>query len=148
MKQPTPFRDRLTLIALDKAHTIWSYKGFRKEFKEIYQLRIAFPNVHFAAFSATFPPHIVSYVQRILRLKLPTKIITYNGRRTNIDILVAEQPRRKTFKPLLDLIPIKINSVRRGQSSTRIRLSVATIPALTRRQKMQCIDLSQWGTPE
>ena len=141
MTQPTPFRDRLTLIALDKAHTIWSYKGFRKEFKEIYQLRIAFPNVHFAAFSATFPPHIVSYVQRILRLKL-------HGRRTYIDILVAEQPRRKTFKPLLDLIPIKINSVRRGQSSTRIRLSVATIPALTRRQKMQCIDLSQWGTPE
>jgi len=111
MKQPTPFRDKLTLIALDEAHTIWSYKGFRKEFKEIHQFRIAFPNVPFAAFSATFPPHIVSYVQRILRLKLPTKIITYNGRRTNINILVAEQPSRKTFKPLLDLIPDKINAI-------------------------------------
>ncbi|TMC20419.1 MAG: hypothetical protein E6J34_12735 [Chloroflexi bacterium] len=111
MKHPTPFRDKLTLIALDEAHTIWSYKGFRKEFSEVHQLRIAFPKVPFAAFSATFPPHIVSYVQQTLRLKLPTKIITYNGRRTNINILVAEQPSRKTFEPLLDLIPAKINAI-------------------------------------
>src|SRR5579859_2018464 len=105
MKAKSTFRDNLTLIALDEAHTIWSYRNFRKEFSHIKDLRIAFPSTPWAVLSATFPPHIVSYVQQTLNLKLPSDIITTKGRRTNIDILLAELPGRTKYSPLLDLIP-------------------------------------------
>ena len=98
------FMKRLTLIAADEAHTIWGWT-FRKQFKQIGQVRIVLPNVPFAAFSATFPPHVIGYVQKACKMQRPSDVITINGRRRNINILVAVQPNRRTFEPLLDLIP-------------------------------------------
>jgi Helicase conserved C-terminal domain len=95
---------RLTLVAADEAHTIWGWT-FRKQFRQIGYIRTALPNVPFAAFSATFPPHVVGYVQKVCRMKLPSDIITVNGRRRNINILVTVQPSRTSYDPLLDLIP-------------------------------------------
>jgi superfamily II DNA helicase RecQ len=86
------FMKRLTLIAADEAHTIWGWT-FRKQFKNIRQIRIACPNVPFAAFSATFPPHVMGYVQRAAGMKTPSDVITIKGRRRNINLLVAVQPR-------------------------------------------------------
>jgi len=104
-KQPDcAFMKQLTLVAADEAHTIWGWT-FRKQFKDIGYVRTVLPNVPFAAFSATFPPHVVGYVQKVCHMKLPTHILTINGRRRNINILIAEQPSRRSYDPLLDLLP-------------------------------------------
>ena len=95
---------QITLVAADEAHTIWGWT-FRKQFKNIGQVRLAIPKVPFAAFSATFPPHVVGYVQKVCKMNCPSDVITVNGRRRNINILVAVQPTRRTYEPILNLIP-------------------------------------------
>jgi hypothetical protein len=74
-------------------------------FKDIKLLREAFPNVPNMVMSATLPPHVMSYVHTMLGLKKPTDLIVANGRRTNINLIVAEQKSQTDFEPLLDLIP-------------------------------------------
>src|SRR5436309_3175519 len=99
------FKDNLVLTALDEAHTVWDWSSFRKLFKRIGSLRQCLAHVRFVAVSATFPPHVVAYVHRVCRMMTPASIITVNGRRTNINLLVAVQPADKSLDPLLDLIP-------------------------------------------
>jgi superfamily II DNA/RNA helicase len=98
------FKDNLVLIALDEGHTVWDWVSFRKLFKKIGNLRVCFAHIPFVAVSATFPPHVVAYVHRVCRMNTPASIITTNGRRTNINLLVAVQPN-KGLDPLLELIP-------------------------------------------
>ena len=62
-KTKTEFKKRLVLIAIDEAHTAWDYELFRPAFSILNHMHPAFPNVPMAAMSATFAPHIVSYVQ-------------------------------------------------------------------------------------
>jgi superfamily II DNA/RNA helicase len=96
---------------MDEAHTIWGYKNFRKVFKHIGKLRALFPDVPFLALSATLPPHVVAYIHTVCRMKTPCGIVVVNGRRDNINLLIAEQPTMNSFKPLLKLIPRRITNV-------------------------------------
>ena len=105
LRKPNEFRKHLTLIAMDEAHTVWGYRRFRSEFKNIGKIRSFFPDIPFAALSATLPPHVIAYIQRVCKMKTPSDVITVNGRRVNIDIIVREQGGRFNFDPLLDLIP-------------------------------------------
>jgi superfamily II DNA/RNA helicase len=105
VRKNTVFKKNLCTIAMDEAHTIWGYRKFRKQFRHVGKLRTLFPNVPFVALSATFPPHIVAYVQRVCNMKLDSKMITVNGRRTNIDLVVMEQHGKENIDQLLDLIP-------------------------------------------
>jgi superfamily II DNA/RNA helicase len=105
VRKDNVFKKNLCLIAMDEAHTIWGYRKFRRQFKHVGNLRSLFPQVPFAALSATFPPHIVEYVRRVCNMKSPTNIITVNGRRNNIHLLVAEQHGKDNIDQLLELIP-------------------------------------------
>ena len=105
MRRQSEFKKRLVLIAIDEAHTAWDWGPFRPAFSIILnRLRPAFPGVPIAAMSATFPPHVVSYVQKLARMQLPSALVTVGGRRTNIDIVVAEQHSQTDFRPLIDTI--------------------------------------------
>ena len=104
------FKDNLVLIALDEAHCVWDWESFRKAFKYVGSLRLCFAQVPFTAVSATFPPHVVAYAHKVLKMKRPACIITVNGRRANIDVMVAIQPPGKSHQPLLDLIPETISA--------------------------------------
>src|SRR5579859_1467319 len=99
MKKPnSEFKKQLVLIAIDEAHTAWDWGPFRPAFSTILnRLRPAFPRVPIAAMSATFPPHVVSYLQRTARMQLPSALVTVGGRRNNIDIIVAEQSSKTDF---------------------------------------------------
>jgi len=105
VRKDNVFKKNLCAIAMDEAHTIWGYRKFRRQFRHVGKLRSLFPNVPFAALSATFPPYIVNYVRRVCNMKLNTKMITVNGRRTNIDLLVSEQHGQNNYDQLLELIP-------------------------------------------
>jgi len=98
------FMKQLTLIAADEVHTIWGWT-FHKQFRQIGQVRIVLPNVPFTAFSATFPPHVIGYVQKVCKMNLPSDIITINGHWCNINIMIVVQPSRRTHESMLDLIP-------------------------------------------
>jgi superfamily II DNA helicase RecQ len=81
---------QLTLIAADEAHTIWGWT-FRKQFKQIGQVRIALSNIPFTTFSTIFPSHVVGYVQKACKMNRPSDIIIINNRQCNINILIAIQ---------------------------------------------------------
>jgi superfamily II DNA/RNA helicase len=105
VRKDNVFKKNLCCIAMDEAHTIWGYRKFRKQFRHVGKLRTLFPNTPFVGLSATFPPYIVAYVRRVCNMKLDTKMITVNGRRTNINLLVKEQHGKENFEQLLDMIP-------------------------------------------
>ena len=99
------FRQNLTLIAMDEAHTVWGYRRFRSEFKHLGKLRKVFPDIPFAALSATLPPHIMSCIHETCALQTPCDLITTKGRRKNINLIVTELESRNNFEPMLELIP-------------------------------------------
>src|ERR1700685_2855051 len=103
-KTPSKFRDNLVLIALDEAHTPWEW-DFRQAFKYVGHLRLCFPNVPLAAMSATFAPHTIGYVRSLAKMKTPSRVITVNGRRPNLNTIVSVMPPKNSIEPLLDRIP-------------------------------------------
>ena len=105
IRKDNVFKKNLCTIAMDEAHTIWGYRKFRRQFRHVGKLRSLFLNVPFAALSATFPLYIVNYMRRVCNMKLNTKIITVNGCRTNINLLVLKQHGQNNFDQLLELIP-------------------------------------------
>ena len=105
------FNRNLVLITMDEAHSLWDYDGFRPHLKCLGILRILYPNVPWLATSGTFPPHVVAYTCSTIGMKNPTDIINVNGRRTNINIIVAAKPMlKKDIRPILALIPPKAKS--------------------------------------
>ena len=46
-------------------------------------------------------------------MKTPSDVITTKGRRRNINLLVTLQPNRRTFQPLLDMVPKNEDELRR-----------------------------------
>lgn len=106
VRENNAFNKNLTLVAMDEAHTVSAYRRFRSQFKQIGKVRDCFPEIPFAAFSATLPPHIVAYVRKVCKMRNDIDMITVNGRRSNIDILVTEQYSPKQLDQLVDrLIP-------------------------------------------
>ena len=67
---------RISLFAVDEAHCIslWGHQ-FRPEYREIKRLREKFPNVPFAAFTATASRRVRKDIVTELRLKDPTEFI-------------------------------------------------------------------------
>ena len=88
---------------------VWSRTSpgsqFHKLFKRIGSLRLCLLYVPFVTVSATFPAHVIAYVHTVCKMKAPACLITVNGRRPNINLLVAVQPADKSLDPLLDMIP-------------------------------------------
>ncbi|HEU0046041.1 MAG TPA: DEAD/DEAH box helicase, partial [Nitrososphaera sp.] len=105
MKKLTTFAENLVLLSVDEAHMIFDYQNFRPHYAYLGRLRVAFPNVPIAAFSATFPPPAVSRCQKILGMTTPSDCVTLFGRRYNINILIAEQPSQLDSRPILELLP-------------------------------------------
>jgi hypothetical protein len=110
-KQKNKFKDNLILIAIDEAHTLWAWQGFRKAFAMLRELRSCFPKTPVCALSATFPNHIIHYVVRIMGMPTPTHIITVDGRRPNINVIVSPQ-LPGSIKQLHDIIPEGIKYVK------------------------------------
>ena len=113
MKKPTKFAKNLVLMAVDEAHMIFDCQNFRPHFAHLGRLRVAFPDVPIAAFSATFSPPAVSRCQKILGMMTPSDCVTLFGRRYNINILIAEQPSELDCRPILELLPRKASDLQK-----------------------------------
>jgi hypothetical protein len=106
------FKDNLVLIAIDEAHTLWAWRSFRKVFATLRELRSCFPKTPVCALSATFPNHIMHYVIRTMGMPTPTHIITVDGRRTNINLIVSPQLPGQGIKQLHDIIPEGLKDIK------------------------------------
>jgi superfamily II DNA helicase RecQ len=90
-----PFVKRLChrggAIIIDEAHVIWKWgaSGFRKEYRNIGNLRTYFPNTPFLLLSATIPPHIKGYLHTTLHLNSPTYTLQRSIARQNIQLFCA-----------------------------------------------------------
>src|SRR5438105_73049 len=85
MKKDNAFKQNLALIAMDEAHTIWGYRRFRSQFKQVSKLCECFLEIPFAALSAIFSPYVVAYVRKVCKMKSSVNMITVFSRRENID---------------------------------------------------------------
>jgi hypothetical protein len=110
--QKNKFKDNLVMVALDEAHTLWSWRSFRKVFSTLRELRPCFPKIPVCALSATFPPHVVRYVAKTMGMPVPTHMITVDGRRSNINLVVSPQLPGKGIQQLHDIIPEGIKDIK------------------------------------
>ena len=99
------------MVALDEAHTLWAWRSFRKVFATLRELRPCFPKIPVCALSATFPPHVVRYVAKTMGMPVPTHMITVDGRRSNINLVVSPQLPGKGIQQLHDIIPQGIKDI-------------------------------------
>lgn len=60
------FTKRLACIAIDKAHLIWGWRSFQKEYTGLEILRHCYPKVLLMALSATLIPNVLEYIHKLL----------------------------------------------------------------------------------
>lgn len=98
------FCQRLACIAVDKAHLIWGWREFRKEYNNIGRLCAVFPSVPTIALSATLTSNNLEYVRKSLDLRSPVQLCKRPLDRPNITYTVA-QINKKGFGELDFLLP-------------------------------------------
>ncbi len=83
------FTKRLACIAIDKAHLVWGWRTFRKEYAALGTLRHCFPKVPIMALSATITPNVLGYIRESLHLHAPTPLYKQPLDRPNITQMVT-----------------------------------------------------------
>jgi superfamily II DNA/RNA helicase len=100
----TGFEKHLVAIAVDECHLIWDWEHFRKQYKHIEKLRMAFPEAPIACLSATVSAPCAAYVHEACGLNRGTIRYSLPLRRDNIDIVVSSVAPSDE-RPLHRLIP-------------------------------------------
>ena len=65
--QENSFERRLACIAIYKAHVIWGWKEFQKDYCMLGALKDAFSNIPMLVFSATITPTVLEYIHSSLK---------------------------------------------------------------------------------
>lgn len=93
-------------IVVDECHTVWKWgeSGFRKEYRNIGNLRTYFKTVPFLLLSATIAPNVRGYLHKTLRMASPTYLMQRSIRRENVRLLCARS-RHSGYEDLDFLIP-------------------------------------------
>jgi hypothetical protein len=101
-----------------------------------------FPGVPQLALSATIAPPVANYVRRHSNMTNPAHLITVNGRRRNINLLVMEQYGKESFDQLLEMIPNDESSIQDIPQTLIFvdRVGVAKRIAVAMRQKLFAVD--------
>ena len=103
------FCRRLTCITIDKAHLIWGWREFRRDYRHIDLLRSYFPNVLIVSFSATMTNNVLDYIRAFLNLCLPVRLYKRSLDRPNIIYGIAEI-KKPGYKEL-DVFVLSISSL-------------------------------------
>ena len=86
------FLKRLAAVVVDEAHVVWKWgeSGFRKEYKNIGDLRAFLTSTPFLLMSATITPNVRGYLHRTLKMMKPTVISRRSIRRANVSFVCAK----------------------------------------------------------
>ncbi|KAG4067504.1 hypothetical protein HA402_002781 [Bradysia odoriphaga] len=90
-KLMTTLKDRLTLVAIDEAHSIsqWGHE-FRQDYLKVNIIRDIIPNIPILAVTATATKDVCDEITRIARLNAPLVIVTELDR-PNLEFLVKRK---------------------------------------------------------
>lgn len=69
-----PFSQRLFCIAVDKAHLIWGWREFCKNYSNIGILQAIYPKIPIMALSATLTPTTLEHVRKALDSQSPVRL--------------------------------------------------------------------------
>lgn len=85
------FLRNLAAIVVDEAHIVWKWGDslFRKEYKNIGDIKAYLPRVPFLLMSATISPFVAAYLHQTLKLMTPTHILKRTIRRKNMRLVCA-----------------------------------------------------------
>ncbi|XP_037046808.1 Werner syndrome ATP-dependent helicase-like isoform X2 [Bradysia coprophila] len=105
-KLMTTLKDRLTLVAIDEAHSIsqWGHE-FRQDYLKLNIIRDIIPNVPILAVTATATKDVRNEIIRMARLNAPLVIVTELDR-PNLEFLIK---RKSVGNPWRDLKPLMEN---------------------------------------
>ena len=132
-----------------RLHSIWKNDEFRGEFNKVGRLHDFFPNIPFVALSTTFPPHIVSLIHKMMGMRYPSDIITSNGRRTNINLLVTRTTKSKNDSTSDGFNPSQDRKYRRHSEDANIcRFSTRTHDGLQSNYRKKLIKILPSSNPK
>jgi len=98
------FMEDLVAVAVDEAHLIWDWVGFRDKYQLLGTLRNILNNVPWVLLSATLSPMVAAYVHEVCNLRPRTMRFIMSCRRDNINLAVCPIKSHDDLNPLLDLI--------------------------------------------
>ena len=99
------FMDKLVTVAVDEAHLIWDWIGFRPKYQMLGTLRNLLDNVPWVLLSATLSPMVAAYAHEVCNLRIPSVRFINSCRRDNINLTVCPIESTKDYTPLLSVIP-------------------------------------------
>jgi superfamily II DNA helicase RecQ len=66
------FMDKLVAVAVDEAHLIWDWIGFRDKFQMLGNLHLVITRIGWVLLSATLTPMVAAYAHEICNLQQPS----------------------------------------------------------------------------
>lgn len=103
-RKSIPFSQRLFCIAVDKAHLIWGWREFCKNYSNIGILQAIYPRIPIMALSATLTPTTLEHVRKALDLQSPVRLHERPLNCPNMIYTVAQMGKRG-FHDLGFLVP-------------------------------------------
>lgn len=101
------FMEDLVAVAVDEAHLVWDWVGFRDKYQLLGTLRNIFDSVPWILLSATLSPMVAAYVHEVCNLRPRTMRVIRSCRRDNINLMVCPINSPHDLTTLLDLIHLE-----------------------------------------
>ena len=99
------FASRLCGLVIDEAHLVYVWRQFRSNYAALSRMRTLWPKVPIMTLSATFAPHVASYVHKSLELMTGAKLIRRQIDRPNIFLARRPISNQSSFEDLDFIIP-------------------------------------------
>jgi len=107
VRNPNKFMQNLVAVAVDEAHLIWDWIGFRDKYQLLGVLRNILSQVPWVLLSATLSPMVAAYAHEVCNLQTPSMRLILSCARDNIDMVVRPINTTRDLSPLLDLIDLR-----------------------------------------
>jgi len=108
VRNTNKFMNNLVAVAVDEAHLIWDWVGFRDKFQLLGTLRLLLNNAPWILLSATLSAMVAAYVHEVCNLQRPSMRFIRSAARVNINMMVCPITHTRDLTPLLNLIRLDI----------------------------------------
>jgi superfamily II DNA helicase RecQ len=105
-RRTNKFMDNLVAVAVDEAHLIWDWIGFRDKFQMLGNLHLVLSRVGWVLLSATLTPMVAAYAHEICNLQRPSMRFIRSMSRDNVNMMVCPVSNMRDLSPLLTLLPV------------------------------------------
>jgi len=100
VRKSNKFMENLVAVAVDEAHLIWDWIGFRDKFQLLGTLHLVLNNIGWVLLSATLTPMVAAYAHEICNLQWPSMRFIRSMSRDNINMMVCPISNTRDLSPL------------------------------------------------